>query len=250
MSENRPRRREAVRAANLESLTTMGMGVTHDFNNLLAAILGNALVIKRSLSEGSRARESVQQIERCALRGLELTNRMLVYTGRAPFTATTTNLSKLIRAMAADLAKLASKDVRVQYDLSEDLPDMQCDTDQVRQLVLELVTNASETLVEQRGHIVISTGAVDCDREYLRLICLGDSLPARRYVYIQVADDGKGIPARNRKRMLDPFFTTKIRGQGLGLCVVLGVLRAHNGALDAWSRAYKGSMFRALFPAG
>jgi len=226
----------------------MGMGVTHDFNNLLAAILGNALVIKGSLSEGSRARESVQQIERCALRGLELTNRMLVYTGNAPFTTTTVNLSKLIRAMAADLAQLASNDAGIQYDLSEDLPDVQCDTDQVRQLVLELATNASETLVERRGHIVISTGAVDCDREYLRLTCLGDSLPARRYVYIQVADDGKGIPARNRKRMFDPFFTTKIRGHGLGLCVVLGVLRAHNGAIDVQSRAHQGSIFKALFP--
>jgi two-component system, cell cycle sensor histidine kinase and response regulator CckA len=248
MKEKQAKRRNPVNASRLECLTTMGMGVAHDFNNLLAAILGNALVIARSLPAGFAGAESVRQIEGCATRGVELTRRILFFTGRAPFAPTRINLSTMIRDMAESLKTFQQEAVTVDFRLNEQMPEIAGDPVQVRQLVLELVSNSAESLIERTGVITIETGIVQCDREYLQSVSLNKELAEGPYAYVQVSDNGIGIPMRSQKHMFEPFFTTKLRGQGLGLCVVAGVLRAHHGGIECWSRVRQGSRFKALFP--
>lgn len=232
----------------LDSLTTMGMGVAHDFNNLLAAILGNSVVVSRTIPEDFVAAESVHQIESCALRGIEMTGRILAFTGQAPFTARKVNLSKMILGMNDQLHEFSNGKITVKLKLKDNMPDIMGDVAQIRQLVMDLAANSSETLIERTGTIKIETGTMNCDEEYLHAVSLGKDLPRGRYAYVQVSDDGKGIPTRIQKRIFEPFFSTKLRGQGLGLCVVIGVLRAHNGAIEVWTRVHKGSRFKAIFP--
>jgi CheY-like chemotaxis protein len=123
------------------------------------------------------------------------------------------------------------------------------DASQLRQVVMNLVVNASEAIGERSGVITLSTGAMDCDRAYLSESWLDEQLPEGMYVFIEVADTGSGMDAETRARIFDPFFTTKFTGRGLGLAAVLGIVRGHRGAIKVYSELGKGTTLKVLFPA-
>jgi len=114
---------------------------------------------------------------------------------------------------------------------------------------MNLITNAAEAIGEGGGVVRVSTGAVDADRTYLSGTYFDDRLPAGRYVYLEVGDTGCGMSLETQARIFDPFFTTKFTGRGLGLAAVIGIVRAHRGALKVSSQPGVGSTFRLLFPA-
>ena len=114
---------------------------------------------------------------------------------------------------------------------------------------MNLVTNASEAIDDRSGVILVTTGLMYCDREYLREVYLDEGLPEGNYVFLEVADSGKGFDTQTRSRLFDPFFTTKFTGRGLGLAAVLGIVRGHKGAIKVYSEIGKGSTFKVLLPA-
>jgi PAS domain S-box-containing protein len=256
ISERRRAEEERVKLATqmrevqkLESLGILAGGIAHDFNNLLMAILGNADLALFSLSPASPARPNVEEIARASQRAADLCRQMLAYSGKGRFVVGRYDLSEIVQEMAQMLEISVSKKATLRYSFGEKLPGVEADATQLRQVIMNLITNASEALGDQSGIISVSTGVMDCDRAYLAESHLDDKLPEGRYVYLEVADTGAGMDEETRQRIFDPFFTTKFTGRGLGLAVVLGIVRGHHGALKVYSEPGKGTSFKILLPA-
>ncbi len=248
--EERKRLEERIQQTQkLESLGILAGGIAHDFNNLLTGILGNASLALLEVSPHSSLRESLQMIEIAAKRAAELTNQMLAYSGGGRFHIEKIDLTELVREMAYLLDASISKRAIMNFDLNDRLPLIEADATQLRQIVMNLITNASDALGERRGLIAIRTDEQYCSAEYLAGTYLREELEPGRYVYLEVSDTGKGLDEATREKMFDPFFTTKATGRGLGLAAVLGIVRGHRGAIEVTSRPGQGTTFKILFPA-
>ncbi len=233
----------------LESLGVLAGGIAHDFNNLLMGILGNAELALQDLEPGSEAGERLRDVDRAGRRAAELCKQMLAYSGKGRFIVQPLDLSRLIEEMADLLRASVSKKAELEQDLAASLPAFEADATQIRQLAMNLITNASEALGEDTGTITVRTGVCECDRAYLRQTYLAEDLVAGTYVFLEVSDTGSGMDRETRERIFDPFFSTKFVGRGLGLAATLGIVRGHHGALEVESTPNEGTMFRVLFPA-
>ena len=232
----------------LESLGVMAGGIAHDFNNLLMSIQGNAELAEMDVPEGSPVRENLEAIQRSAQQAADLSHQMLAFSGRGRFLIERLNLSDVVKAMEALLRSTIQKSAGLKLELGSALPAIEADATQVRQLVLNLVINASEALEGGEGTITIRTGAIQCSRAYLSETFLDDQLEMGVYVYLEVSDTGIGMDEATRQRIFDPFFTLKFPGRGLGLPASLGIVRGHKGAIKVESAPGAGTQVRALFP--
>jgi PAS domain S-box-containing protein len=236
-------------AQKLESLGVLAGGIAHDFNNLLLGILGNAGLALAELPDDSPARQTVAQIELAGLRAAELTNQMLAYAGKSRFVVGPLDLSLLVEEMAHLLAATVPATATLRYELAEDLPVVEADRNQLRQVVMNLVANAADALADERGVITVRTGVVDADASYLLATVAGDGLRPGRYAYLDVSDTGSGMDEDIRSRIFEPFFTTKFTGRGLGLAGTLGIVRGHGGAIRVDSGPGAGTTVRVLLAA-
>ena len=233
----------------LESLGVLAGGIAHDFNNLLVGMLGHAGLALSELPAGSPLCDRLKQIETCALRAAELTNQMLAYSGKGRFVVEPTDLSLVVREMSNLLGTAISKGAQLDLHLAESLPAMSADRTQIRQVVMNLITNASDAIGAGVGTITVTTGTMAATREYLAQAYTSGSSEAGEYVFLEVRDTGCGMDADTQQRIFDPFFTTKFSGRGLGLAAVLGIVRGHRGVVRLESAPGKGTTFRILFPA-
>jgi len=233
----------------LESLGVLAGGIAHDFNNLLSGILGNADLALLELAPGAAARHPLEQVLAGARRAADLTRQMLAYSGRGRFVVETVELPLLVREMGSLLEVSISKKNVLRYEFAPDVPAVDADVSQVRQVVMNLILNAAEAIGDMSGVIAVRIGAADCDAKELGAYVLGETLPAGAYVYVEVADTGAGMTAEVRSRIFEPFFSTKFAGRGLGLAAVLGIVRGHRGALRIESQPGRGTTFRVLLPA-
>ncbi len=240
---------QVQQAQKLESLGVLAGGIAHDFNNLLTGILGHADLAMSEMSPVSPARESLEQIEVSARRAAELTRQMLAYSGRGRFLVQPTQIDEVVQSMARLLEISIAQKCILKYRFRADLPAIQADVSQLRQVIMNLVVNASEAIGDKSGVITVSTGVMYCDKAYLSESYLDENLPEGDYVYLEVADTGCGMDSATRARVFDPFFSTKFTGRGLGLAAVLGIVRGHRGAVKVYSEAARGSSFKVLFPA-
>lgn len=233
----------------LESLGILAGGIAHDFNNLLMAILGNADLARHSLAPDAAARQNIEEIIHASHRASELCRQMLAYSGKGRFIVDFYDIADIVRGMGQMLEVSISKKASVRYALAPSLPAVEIDATQIRQVILNLITNASESLEDAAGIISISVDATEYTRQRLSDYYLGESLPEGRYVCIEVADTGCGMDAETRSRIFDPFYTTKFAGRGLGLAAVLGIIRGHKGAIKVQSTPGRGTTFSVLLPA-
>jgi PAS domain S-box-containing protein len=232
----------------LESLGVLAGGIAHDFNNLLAAIIGNASLAQMDISPLSPALESIRQIEKSARHAADLTKQMLAYSGKGKFIVQSIDLSELVTEMLHLLKTSISKKATINIELKDNLPGIEVDVTQIRQVVMNLITNASEALEDKEGVISLVTDVMYCSREYLKSAYLSENLKKGEYVYVEVTDTGCGMDAETIKKIFDPFYTTKFTGRGLGLAAVLGIVRGHNAAVRISSKPGKGTKFTVLFP--
>jgi PAS domain S-box-containing protein len=241
--------RRLLHAQKLESLGVLAGGIAHDFNNLLMAILGYADLALLDLSPGSPTRPKLEGIVNASRRAADLCRQMLAYSGKGKFVVERLYLEDVINEMIHLLKTTISKKVLLNLNLERNLPPLEGDPSQVRQVLMNLVINASEAIGERSGVITISTGARYCDRAYLRETYLNDELAEGMYVSLEVSDTGCGMDRETQARFFEPFFTTKFTGRGLGMAAVLGIMRGHRGAIKVYSEVGKGTTFRLLFPA-
>jgi PAS domain S-box-containing protein len=236
-------------AQKLESLGVLAGGIAHDFNNLLTGILGNASLARMDLAPSSSVQQALGQIEQAAQRAAELCKQMLAYSGKGRFVVQALDLSQFVEEASPLLQVSVSKGAVLKHRLAPDLPAVHADATQLRQILMNLVINASDAFEGRSGVIEISTGAMHADADYLASTHLSPSLPEGAYVYLEVSDNGCGMDADTQKRIFDPFFTTKFTGRGLGLAAVLGIVRGHKGALRVYSEPGRGTSFKLLLPA-
>ncbi len=232
----------------LESLGILAGGIAHDFNNILTTILGNASLTRLALSETSPAMEHLEQIEEASRRATDLCRQMLAYAGKGRFILQRTNLNQLIEDTTHLLQVSISKKAVLRFHLDRGLPAIVADNTQIRQVLMNLVINASDAIGERSGVISISTGVVRADRTYLDKTFQAPDIPTGDYVFMEVSDTGGGMSPEVQARIFEPFFTSKFTGRGLGLAAVSGIVQGHKGALKVYSEPGKGSSFKFLLP--
>jgi len=236
-------------AQKLESLGVLAGGIAHDFNNLLVGMLGNASLAALDVPADSPAHRYLEDIERTANRASGLARQMLAYSGRGRFLVERLDLGQLVKEMVHLLEASLARNATLRLDLDAALPPVDVDATQIRQVVMNLITNASDALGEDAGTIEVTTELRDCDRDSLAATYLDEDLPPGRYVVLRVCDSGCGMTREVAERIFDPFFTTKFQGRGLGLAAVLGIVRGHRGALRVVSEEGKGTTLEILLPA-
>ena len=247
-SEQKERRLTAQvqHSQKLESLGILAGGIAHDFNNLLMGVLGNAELLIRSLSPGDWPVEYAKRVQLAAKRAADLTHQLLAYSGKGKFDVATVDLSEIVEEMKPLLRTAVSRKAELSFALTLTAVPVRVDITQIRQIILNLVTNASEAIGESCGKISLSTGSISVDRNYLKHTYVDDNLPEGDYVYLDIKDNGSGMRRETVERIFDPFFTTKFTGRGLGLAVVMGIVRSHRGAIKVFSEPGEGTTFRVL----
>ncbi|MAE72422.1 MAG: hypothetical protein CME06_18370 [Gemmatimonadetes bacterium] len=248
--EDDQRRMDTViqQTQRLEGLGVLAGGIAHDFNNILMGIMGHAELALVNLSPLSPAREDLAKIMVASKRAAELCGQMLAYAGKGRIEQQDIFLGDLIEETLHMLETCISKKAILNLNLAKELPGMHGDPSQIRQILMNLVVNASEAIGERSGVITISTGAMESSNEHLpggHIIVLGEP---GTYVYVEVSDTGCGMDKKTVERIFDPFFTTKFTGRGLGLSAIMGIVTAHKGAFRVYSEVGKGTAFKVLFP--
>ena len=234
----------------LESLGVLAGGIAHDFNNLLTGILGNASLARLDLPPGhASVRASLDNLEQATVRAADLCKQMLAYAGKGRFVIEPLSLSRLVKETADLLEVSLGRKSTLHLDLAEGLPAFKGDATQVRQILMNLVLNASEALAENGGAITVRTGCVRVTHEYLARAKFNEQAPEGEYVFVEVSDNGCGMDAATQAKIFDPFFTTKFTGRGLGLAAVLGIVRGHRGVIQVYSEPGQGTTFKVFFPA-
>jgi PAS domain S-box-containing protein len=247
--ERRRMGHKLLETQKLESLGVLAGGVAHDFNNLLTVVLGNTSLARMQVADDSAAVPYLAQIEHAALRAADLCRQMLAYAGRGRFVVGRVDLTALVQDSWPLLRAAVSKKADFRQQLTPSPTAVVGDAVQLRQVLMNLVLNASEALRDGDGTIVVETGVMDADAAYLAGARPFAERSPGRYVYLDVRDTGCGMAPEVQARIFDPFFTTKFTGRGLGLAAVLGIVRGHGGALHVQSEAGAGSRFRFLLPA-
>ncbi len=249
---NEERRRleaQVQHAQKLESLGVLAGGIAHDFNNLLAAILGNADLAASSLKNPDEAAAHLDQVLVAAQRAAELTNQMLAYAGQASFKTELLDLNEVVAEMSQLVQVSLPKKVRLTYELSSRPTMVNADAAQIRQVVLNLVTNAADAIGTDLGEVTLATRRLDAGHDYLEYSFPRESLEPGPYVLLTIRDTGCGMDETTLNRIFDPFFTTKASGRGLGLAAVTGIVRGSGGALRVESTEGVGSTFEVVLPA-
>ncbi|HTY59836.1 MAG TPA: PAS domain S-box protein [Bacteroidota bacterium] len=240
--------RQLLHSQKLESLGVLAGGIAHDFNNLLTAMIGNLeLALNRFPAPG--AKERIEKALQATRRAGDLTREMLAYSGRGRFVITLVDINAVVRENAALLRSSIPHTVSLSTSLPPGLPAARADQAQIQQVVMNLITNASEAIGENTGVITVSSGVMECDRSYLAGSRIDEKASPGRYLYLDVSDTGSGMTEDVVARMFDPFFSTKSTGRGLGMSAVLGIVRGHGGAIMIDSRVGKGTTVRVLLPA-
>ena len=233
-----------------ESLMVLAGGVAHDFNNLLTGILGNADLLAILSPPDSDQKRAAEAIVIGAQRAADLVSKMLAYSGGGRVVAQHVELDALVREMVDLLGASVARHSTLIYNSPGPLPLVETDPTQIRQVVLNLIVNAAEAVEENGGVITVETGEETLDRHALKLMTFGNDVPAGRYVFIDVVDNGVGMSEHTLARMFDPFFSTKDTGRGLGMAAVRGIVRSHRAALRVTSAERQGTRFRVWFPLG
>jgi PAS domain S-box-containing protein len=234
---------ESLARQKLESLGVLAGGVAHDFNNLLGSVIANSELVLSELPDGSPAAYGVESIKTVAGRAAEIVRQMMSYAGHGDTVFEPVDLSALLHEMVEFLKVSISKRATLKITLPQELPAVRANAAQLRQVILNLITNASEGLGEQEGVISITAARLQSGpSDSAPNLCRGD------YVRLEVSDTGCGMTEETQSKIFDPFFSTKFAGRGMGLAVVKGVVHSHDGAINVVSAPGRGSRFEILLP--
>ncbi len=242
--------RKILEAQRADSLMTLAGGIAHDFNNLLVGVIGNAAMLQEEVAGIPYELDMVEDILGAAEQAADLSRKMLAYTGKGLFDTEEVSLNDLVQDNLRVIKANLPAAISLKVDLGEDLPPLTADETQLRQVVMNLVTNATEAIGEAGGILSLRT----CVREYreseLRESYTGDVVLPGAYLTLEVADTGGGILVDDVASIFEPFYSTRFTGRGLGLAAVQGIVKGHRGAILVSSGPDQGTRIRILLPAG
>jgi PAS domain S-box-containing protein len=243
VTDDRRAQEEIVARQKLETVGTLATGIAHDFNNLLGGVLAQAELALSELAAGSAPEEQLQAIRSVAMSGSEIVRQLMIYTGQERGVPELVNVTRTIEEMAELLKFSISKHATLHTFLENDLPSVRASGAQIRQIVMNLVMNASEAIGDRDGVIRLTARRVTVEKDQLGWT---EELDEGDYVQLEVADTGSGMSREMQARVFDPFYTTKPMGHGLGLAVVSGIVRGLAGAIHLDSAPGKGTTFQIL----
>jgi len=245
ITNSRRAQEQALARQKLESLGILASGIAHDFNNLLGGILAEAELIEMYSPSHLAPIEELHRIKASAIRGAEIVRELMIYAGQDQANnVEPIDVSRLVTEMLELLKVSISKHAVLTTNLQKDLPAVWGNAPKIRQVVMNLVLNASEAIGEREGVIKVTTEHVSGGKNLV--LNAGTDLPEGDYVRLEVSDTGCGITEEARTKIFDPFYTTKFAGRGLGLAVVQGVVHAHGGAISLVSTPGEGTTFEVL----
>jgi PAS domain S-box-containing protein len=236
------------RSERLESLAVLAGGLAHDFGNLLTPVLGRAELLLARLPEDSPLRPHADAIRSAAEHAAELVEHLQVFSGRQPAEPRPIDLNDIALDVVRLLRPVAPRHARLELDLQPSLPHAVGDPSQIRQVVLNLVTNAFDAVAGRGGRIAVRSRCAELADADLARLELAEGMTAGPAIVLEVEDDGVGMDEETHARLWEPFFTTKPRGRGLGLPSVVGILRRHGGGMAVRTEAGRGSSFRCYLP--
>lgn len=239
---------QILKTQKLESLNIMAGSVAHNFNNILMVVYsGMELALLEGIKDPAAQNIKVAMDE--TQRAIELSKMMLTYVGQGILKTEECDIDTLIEKEIQASRENIPGSVNVQVNLEPNLPKINGDPATLRQIFLNIFTNALEALENNQGTITIRSGILECGDEYLRYSQAMENLCPGPYVYVEAADTGVGMDEVTQARIFDPFYTTKFTGRGLGLAFVIGGVRSHKGFVKVDSKPNKGTTIRVLFPA-
>ena len=235
-------------AAKMEALGVLAGGVAHDFNNMLVTVLGNAEIAMTTVPEKGDTYQMLEDIVEASKSATELCSQMLAYAGRGVMSTQRLECNALIRKLGGLLQVAISKKASLDYDLCEQLLYVEADQSQLSQVIMNLITNASDALMSEPGQIQVATGIDRFDSSDLKSYQIGDATVPGTYVWLKVSDNGCGMDPETQEKMFDPFFTTKFTGRGLGMAAVRGIVLRHQGHIQIVSQPGGGTTCTLLLP--
>ncbi len=245
--------RRLLNVQKLESLGRVTAGIAHNFNNILYAVTGNIEMAMDDVPLKSSIHQILEEALKAAERAVNLTHKILAYSGSGFFKFGKVDVSRLIKENVHTFKSVISENVSFSLNLTEDIPMINATPEQIQRVIMNMLVNASEAVGENTGTIVLSTGVTDGDDDSLKngLQDIDDPEEkhiAGRCVYIEISDTGCGMNEETVKLLSDPFFTTKFMGRGLGMSEVQGIVHNHKGSIFVKSEPGQGSTIRVLFP--
>jgi signal transduction histidine kinase len=242
--ECRRRLEESQELRRLESLGLLAGGIAHDFNNLLTRISGHVSLALDHLTFDSELKRNLEAVESCVAQGSRLSKQMLAYSGKGSFLVDPVNLTTLVRECEPKLREDCNQGPRIYFDLDPNLPLLDADPNQIRQLLFNLVTNAREA-TSPLGVIRVATGYEEVSAEKSGA---PSTLDWSDRVYLEICDDGHGMTEEARRNLFEPFYSTRSTGRGLGMAAVQGIVRCHRGTIEIETEPGKGTRVLVAFP--
>ncbi|MGD9819611.1 MAG: DUF3365 domain-containing protein [Desulfomonilaceae bacterium] len=240
--------RQLFHSQKLESLGILSGGIAHDFNNLLTVVIGNLELALYEIQYDSEPRTLIENALKASKKAADLSTQMLAYSGRGFLEISDVNINTVIVQNTEILRSAIPKTINLELDLNVSTPTVKADSAQIQQIVMNLLTNAAEALHGKAGTIRLTTGSRYCDSKMLSKNLLPHKPQPQKMVFIRVSDDGSGMDSATVERMFDPFFTTKFTGRGLGMSVVHGIVRGHEGAITVESQLDHGTTITVYLP--
>lgn len=236
---------QCQQSQKLESLGVLAGGIAHDFNNILQIIKGNCYLIRANFET---AENSVPLIESSVERAAVLCRQMLTYAGKSIVNPTQVIMWMLVDDVIHTLKTTITQNVVIKTSYSADIPSVLADAGQLRQMVMNLITNAAEAIGKEKGNIKVALSTISIQYDTLVTDYFGESIPPGRYLCLEVTDTGCGMDKETKRRIFEPFYTTTFTGRGLGMSAVLGILKAHKAVFQLLSQPGKGSTIKISLP--
>jgi PAS domain S-box-containing protein len=244
ITDLRQAQEESFARQKLESVGTLASGIAHDFNNLLGGVLAHVDVALAESNGSPPPQTELKAIRDVAIRGSEIVRQLMIYAGKESEAYGLVDVSQIVGEMIELLKVSVSKHAVVETDLGRNLPAVRANAAQLRQIVMNLVMNASDAIGDRDGVVRVTTRRTTVGRDAMiwKGVAEGD------YLQVEVSDTGHGMTPETQARMFDPFFTTRSAGHGLGLAVVHGIVRSLRGSINVASEPGKGTTFEVLLP--
>ncbi|MCG8633637.1 MAG: response regulator [Desulfobacterales bacterium] len=238
---------ELRQSHKMEAIGTMSGGIAHDFNNILGIIIGNTELAMETTGITAPVYENLEGIKKAGLRASDIVRQLLNYSRKTEPEKQNLDIRSLVRRSFKLLRSSIPASIEISMTLSDRIRPVLADPTQVHQVLINLCTNAFHAMEETGGALTIDLSEIELDDFTVTQF---QKIDAGRYVQLTVSDTGHGIQPETRAKIFDPYFTTKDtgKGTGMGLAVVMGIVKNHNGAVSVYSEAGMGTTFKVLFP--